>query len=168
MPPEYRAIGDSPSLTRGQLAALLAVKLEPLLSGARNASAVVITDTRAHWAAPYILTVARSAVMDPFPNHTFQPEQVVLRADLARAVSRTLNLIAKRQPQLAAAWRNPRRKFPDVPTGHLSYPAAALAVEAGVMTTSDDGSFQLTRPVTGTEAVAAIDKLAQLGGRPAR
>jgi tetratricopeptide (TPR) repeat protein len=168
MPPEYRAIGDSPSLTRGQLAALLAVKLEPLLSGARNASAVVITDTRAHWAAPYILTVARSAVMDPFPNHTFQPDQVVLRADLARAVSRTLNLIAKRQPQLAAAWRNPRRKFPDVPTGHLSYPAAALAVEAGVMTTAADGSFQLTRPVTGTEAVAAIDKLTQLGGRPAR
>jgi len=168
MPPEYRAIGDSPSLTRGQLAALLAVKLEPLLSGARNASAVVITDTRAHWAAPYILTVARSAVMDPFPNHTFQPDQVVLRADLARAVSRTLNLIAKRQPQLAAAWRSPRRKFPDVPTGHLSYPAAALAVEAGVMTTAADGSFQLTRPVTGTEAVAAIDKLTQLGGRPAR
>jgi tetratricopeptide (TPR) repeat protein len=168
MPPEYRAIGDSPSLTRGQLAALLAVKLEPLLSGARNASAVVITDTRAHWAAPYILTVARSAVMDPFPNHTFQPDQVVLRADLARAVSRTLNLSAKRQPQLAAAWRNPRRKFPDVPTGHLSYPAAALAVEAGVMTTAADGSFQLTRPVTGTEAVAAIDKLTQLGGRPAR
>jgi tetratricopeptide (TPR) repeat protein len=168
MPPEYRAIGDSPSLTRGQLAALLAVKLEPLLTGARNASAVVITDTRAHWAAPYILTVARSAVMDPFPNHTFQPDQVVLRADLARAVSRTLNLIAKRQPQLAAAWRSPRRKFPDVPTGHLSYPAAALAVEAGVMTTAADGTFQLTRPVTGTEAIAAIDKLAQLGGHPAR
>ena len=168
MPPEYRAIGDSPSLTRGQLAALLAVKLEPVLSGTRNASAVVITDTRAHWAAPYILTVARSAVMDPFPNHTFQPDQIVLRADLARAVSRTLNLIAKRQPQLAAGWRNPGRKFPDVPTGHLSYPAAALAVEAGVMTTAADGSFQLTRPVTGTEAVAAIDKLAQLGGRPAR
>ena len=168
MPPEYRSIGDSPSLTRGQLAALLAVKLEPVLSGTRNASAVVITDTRAHWAAPYILTVARSAVMDPFPNHTFQPDQIVLRADLARAVSRTLNLIAKRQPQLAAAWRNPRRKFPDVPTGHLSYPAAALAVEAGVMTTAADGSFQLSRPVTGTEAVAAIDKLAQLGGRPAR
>jgi tetratricopeptide (TPR) repeat protein len=168
MPPEYRGIGDSPSLTRGQLAALLAVKLEPLLTGARNASAVVITDTRAHWAAPYILTVARSAVMEPFPNHTFQPDQIVLRADLARAISRTLNLIAKRQPQLATAWRNPRRKFPDVPPGHLSYPAAALAVEAGVMTTAADGSFQLTRPVTGTEAVNAIDKLAQLGGRRAR
>ena len=36
------------------------------------------------------------------------------------------------------------------------------------MTPRPDGSFQLTRPVTGAEAVAAVDKLAQLGGRPAR
>ena len=46
--------------------------------------------------------------------------------------------------------------------GHLNYPAASLAVEAGVMTTAPDGSFQLTRPVTGAEAVAAVDKLAEL------
>ena len=72
-----------------------------------------------------------------------------------------LELIAKRQPQLAAPGATPRRKFPDVPPGHLSYPAAALAVEAGVMTAAADGSFQLTRPVTGTEAVAAVDKLAR-------
>ena len=36
------------------------------------------------------------------------------------------------------------------------------------MTTAPDGSFQLTRPVTGAEAVAAVDKLAELGGRPVR
>ena len=168
MPPEYRAIGEAASLTRGQLAALLAVKLEPLLSGARSVSAVVITDTRAHWAAPYILAAARAGVMDVYPNHTFLPDAIVRRADMARSVSKVLDLIAKRQPQLAAAWRNPRRKFPDVPPGHLSYPAAALSVEAGVMTAAPDGSFQLTRSVGGAEAVTAIDTLAQLGGHPAR
>jgi tetratricopeptide (TPR) repeat protein len=168
MPPEYRGIGDSAGLTRGELAALLAVKLEPLLTGTRSVSAVVITDTRAHWAAPYILTAARAGLMDVYPNHTFLPDQVVRRAEMARSVGKVLELIAKRQPQLASAWRNPKRTFPDVAPGHLSYPAAALAVEADVMTTAADGSFQLTRPVTGTEAVAAVDKLAQLGGRPAR
>ena len=168
MPEEYRTIGESPQVSRAQLAALLAVKLEPLLSGARKVSAVVITDTRSHWASPYILAVARAGVMDPYPNHTFLPDQTVRRADMARAVSRVLELVAKRQPQVAAAWRNPRRKFPDVAPSHLSYAAAALAVEAGVMTTAPDGSFQLTRPVDGAEAVAAVDKLAQLGGPPAR
>ena len=36
------------------------------------------------------------------------------------------------------------------------------------MTTAADGSFQLTRPVTGAEAVAAVDKLVELGGLPVR
>jgi hypothetical protein len=37
-----------------------------------------------------------------------------------------------------------------------------------VMTTAEDGSFQLTRPVTGAEAVSAMARLAQLAGQPAR
>ena len=168
MPPEYRGIADAAVVTRGQLAALLAVKLEPLLSGARTVSAVVITDTRSHWAAAYILAAARAGVMEVYPNHTFQPEALVRRVDMARAVSKVLEVVARRQPKLAAGWRNSRRKFPDVGPGHLNYPAASLAVEAGVMTPAPDGSFQLTRPVTGAEAVAAVDKLAELGGRPVR
>jgi tetratricopeptide (TPR) repeat protein len=168
MPPEYRNIGEAAMATRGQLAALLAVRLEPILTGTRTVSAVVITDTRSHWASSYILAVARAGVMEVYPNHTFQPEAIVRRVDLARAVSKVLDLIARRQPQLAATWRNSRRKFPDVGPGHLNYPAASLAVEAGVMTTAPDGSFQLTRPVTGLEVVAAVDKLVELGDRPVR
>jgi tetratricopeptide (TPR) repeat protein len=168
MPPEYRGIGEAPVVQRGQLAALLAVKLEPLLTGARTVSAVVITDTRSHWASAYILAAARAGVMEVYPNHTFQPDAVVRRVDMARTVGKVLELVVKRRPQLAAAWRNPRRKFPDLAPGHLSYPAAALAVEAAVMTTAADGSFQLTRPVTGAEAVAAVDKLVELGGLPVR
>jgi tetratricopeptide (TPR) repeat protein len=168
MPPEYRTIEASPAVTRGQLAALLAVQLEKLLSPARSVNAVVITDARGHWASPYILTTARAGVMEVYPNHTFLPEAVVRRVDLARAAGVVLELIAQRNPQLAASWRASRRKFPDVAAGHPNYPAAALAVDAGVMATTDDGSFQLTRPVAGAEAVSAVARLAQLAGQPAR
>jgi hypothetical protein len=51
---------------------------------------------------------------------------------------------------------------------HLSHPAASLAVEAGVMSTAADGSFGLSRPVTGAEALAAVTKLQELGGAPSR
>jgi tetratricopeptide (TPR) repeat protein len=168
MPPEYRTIETAPVVTRGQLAALFAVQLEPLLSTARNVNAIVITDMRGHWASPYILTAARAGVMEVYPNHTFQPDAGVRRADLASAVSRVLQLVAQRNPQLAASWRVSPRKFPDLGPGHLNYPTAALAVDAGVMTTADDGAFQLTRPVAGAEAVASIGRLAQLAGQPAR
>jgi tetratricopeptide (TPR) repeat protein len=168
MPPEYRTIETAPTITRGQLAALFAVQLEPLLAASRNITAIVITDTRGHWASPYILTTARAGVMEVYPNHTFQPDAIVRRVDLARAASRVLELVAQRNPQLAASWRASQRKFADVGPGHPNYPAAALAVDAGVMTTAEDGSFQLTRPVSGVEAATAMARLAQLARQPAR
>ena len=168
MPAEYRAIETAPELTRGQLAALFAVRLEGLLSGARSVNAVVITDTRGHWASPYILAVARADVMDVYPNHTFQPDAIVRRGDLARTSSRVLELIAKMNPSLAVSWRNVRRKFPDLPPSHFTYRAAALAVETGVMGVAEDGNFHLTRPVSGLEAVAAVIKLQELGGPQGR
>ena len=168
MPEEYRAIESAETVSRAQLAALLAVRLEPLLTRSRRVNAVVITDTRNNWASNHILSVARAGVMEVYSNHTFQPDAIVRRGDLALAVSRVLDLVAANHPQLAAEWRRDRRKFPDVSPRHFSYPAVALAVEAGVMAPLDDGSFQPTRPITGIEAIAAVEKLQELGGRPVR
>jgi tetratricopeptide (TPR) repeat protein len=168
MPEEYRSIEAAPTVTRAQLAALLGAQLDALLKRARRRATGVITDLRGNWAAPWILTVTRTGVMEPYPNHTFQPSGVVRRADLAAAASRVLSLIAEEKPRLAAGWRNPRRRFPDVAPGHLSHPAASLAVEAGVLTTTEDGSFQLTRLVTGAETVAAVKKLRALAESRAR
>jgi hypothetical protein len=69
---------------------------------------------------------------------------------------------------LADTWRNAKRQFTDIPLAHLSYPAASLTVEAGVMQALEDGSFQLTRPVSGAEAVAAVRKLEALAERRSR
>jgi tetratricopeptide (TPR) repeat protein len=162
MPEPYRAIESSPTVSRAQLAALLGVRLEDLLKRAGRRTAVVVTDTRGSWAAPWILSVTRAGLMEVYPNYTFQPDALVRRADLAAAASRALTLIAADNPKLGTAWRNARRRFPDVPPGHLSLPAISLAVEAGVMSTMPDGSFQLARPVTGEEAIAAVTRLQQL------
>jgi tetratricopeptide (TPR) repeat protein len=162
MPDEYRTIETSPTVSRAQLAALLGVRLDALVNRTQQRNAVVITDARGSWAAPWIMAVARAGLMEVYANHTFQPNSLVRRGDLALAASRTLSLIAVDDPKLAARWRDARRRFPDLSPGHLSYPAVSLAVEAGVMTTLEDGSFQLSRPVTGTEAVAAVRKLEEL------
>jgi tetratricopeptide (TPR) repeat protein len=169
MPAEYQSIESAPSVTRAQLAALLGVRLDALFKRMDRATAVVITDARASWASPWILSVARAGVMEVYANHTFQPSAIVRRADLARAASRVLALVADEKPVLGAQWRNAgRRRFPDVSQGHLSYPAVSLVVEAGVMAPAEDGSFQLTRPATGAEAVAAVKKLEDLANTRAR
>jgi hypothetical protein len=97
--------------------------------------------------------------MEPFPNHTFQPNTIVSRGDLAQAVSRVLSLIGAEKPRLAVRWRDPRPKFTDVGPSHLMYPAAARAVSSGVMTPLEGDTFQLTRPATGPEARDAVSKL---------
>ena len=168
MPGEYKAIETAPAVTRGELAALLGVRLDALLKRTQARNAVVMTDTRGHWAAPWILSTVRAGLMEVYPNHTFQPYATLRRADLAHAASRALSIIAAERPRLAAAWRNQKRRFSDVSPGHLSYPAASLAVEAGVMTTREDGSFGLMHPVTGAEAVAAVQALEELSEQPRR
>jgi tetratricopeptide (TPR) repeat protein len=165
MPPEFRAIDSATTVTRGQLAALLGVKLEGLLRRARASDAVVLTDIRTSWAAPWILAVTRAGVMDAFNNHTFQPSGTVRRGDLAQAVSRVLTLIAAEKPRLAARWRDPRPHFSDVSPSNLGYPAAARSVSAGVMAPLEGETFQPSRPVTGLEALDAIGKLEALARR---
>jgi tetratricopeptide (TPR) repeat protein len=163
MPPEFKAIETSPSLSREQLAALVGARLDELFKRAqRRNTAVVITDTRGSWATPWILSVTRAGVMEVYPNHTFQPAALVRRADLAETSSRVLSLIAAQKPALALSWRNGQRDFADVPPAHLSYAAASITVGAGVMQPLPDGSFQLARPVTGAEAVAAVKRLEEL------
>lgn len=165
MPAEYRAIHAAPAVTRAQLASLLGVKLEALLRRARASSTAVMTDVRGSWALPWIHAVTRAGVMAPFPNHTFQPGGIVRRGDLAQAVSRVLDLIAAEKPRIAARWRDPRPRFSDLAPTHLSYPAVARSVSAGILAPLEQDAFQLLRPVSGAEARDAVSKLEALATR---
>jgi tetratricopeptide (TPR) repeat protein len=165
LPAEYRAIDEAAQITRADLAALIGIRLAPLLQGGRrSADAALITDVRNNWAATWIVSVARAGVMDPFANHAFQPRTVVRRTDLAQASARLLARIAAQNPGRAGAWESARLKFSDLSPSHLAYPAASAAVAAGVMKTAADNSFQPSRAVTGAEAIEAIAKIEALSG----
>jgi tetratricopeptide (TPR) repeat protein len=165
MPAEFRAIEQAETVTRAQLAALIGIRLEALVKRTPPASVAVMTDARGNWAAQWILPVTRAGFMEVYGNHTFQPSAIVRRGDLAMAASRILSAIARENPRLGAGWRNARQKFSDLPPGHLSYSAASMAVAAGVMQPVENGAFQLSRAVTGAEAVAAINRLVELAER---
>ena len=164
LPAEYRAIDQAAQITRADLAALIGVRLGGILSSARRTDAALITDVRNHWAAVWILSVARAGVMEPFANHAFQPRTVVRRTELAQAAARLLARIAAKNPARAKAWEAARLKFGDLSPGHLAYPAASIAVASGVMKTAGDNSFQPSRAVTGAEAIEAIARLETLAG----
>jgi tetratricopeptide (TPR) repeat protein len=163
IPVEVRELRSAETVTRAQAAAYIGIHLEPLLSRTTRRVAAVVTDVRNHWAAPWILQVTQTGVMEAFPNHTFQPSNTIRRGDLARIAMRLIELAPQRRAE-AARWRSTRPRFADLPAGNLFYPAAAFAVSAGAMTADGDRFFH-TRPATGQEFAAAVDRVRQLTGR---
>jgi tetratricopeptide (TPR) repeat protein len=162
LPAQFKAALSSAQLTRGELAALIAVRLEPLVQAAPRRQAVV-TDTRGHWAAAWIAEVVGAGILEPFENHTFQPDVIIRRGDLATAVSRMLAVIASTDPALRARLAE-RPAIADMNQRHNQYPAAAAAVSSGVMPL-DGGRFQVGRVVSGSEAVDVLDKVRALSAR---
>jgi tetratricopeptide (TPR) repeat protein len=158
LPAEYRALPEQPAITRGDLAAVIGIRLEALLNGA-TPQAVLVTDVRNHWASNWILAVLRAGVMDAYENHTFQPRTPIRRSDLAQAVSRVLKLIAARQPALLKEWQGRQARMTDVGVSNLNYADVSLAVSSGVLTLGEGELFQLSRPVSGAEAIDAVAQL---------
>ena len=159
LPAEYRAIESAPQITRGDLAALIGVRLATLLQVTRARDVGVMTDIRGHWAESWILAVTRAGVLDPFANHTFQPRTVVRRVDFAQAIDAPARQgRRRRRRRRPKRWANARGRFTDIAAGHLAYPAASTAVAAGVMTAAPDGVVP---------AVAAGDRRRSHRGRRA-
>jgi tetratricopeptide (TPR) repeat protein len=163
LPAEFAAIRTAKQVTRGDLAALLGIRLDAVLKAAPSRE-VVMTDTRGHWAANWITEVVRASAMDEFENHTFQPRAVVRRVDLAQAVSRIVTLLARTRPALQARIAE-RPAIADMDGGHLNYPDAAVAVASGVMPLVNGNQFQLTRPVSGAEATETVERLQALAAQ---
>jgi predicted TPR repeat methyltransferase len=158
LPDAYRAIASSPQVTRGEVAALVGVRFRQLLSKAPARETVVLTDVRSHWAASWIMACVRAGVVEPYPNHTFQPRAFMRRLEMAQVVARVLDLAAQDRPGLSRRWAGESPRFGDLPPSHLGYPAAATAVSAGVMPVAD-GLFRPGRGMAGAEAVAIVERL---------
>ncbi len=170
LPEEYRAIESAPAVSRAALAALIGVRLAGVVDGSAATAPVVLTDVRSNWAELWITRVTRAGVMEGYANHTFQPETPVARIDMARVIAHLLPRVASSTE--VRAWQGTRVTFGDLASAHLAYPAASTAVTSGAMETSGGNAlFEPSRPVSGREALAAIERLEELasasGIRPA-
>lgn len=155
MPEEYRRIASAPTITRADLAALLAVKVSALSRVPQGTPPVAI-DISGSWARDHILKALAYDAMTVYPNHTFQPGATVRRGDVARAVQRVLDLLSHPAGSAPA--------LTDMSRGNLNYYPAARAVAAGLMDLTPAGAFEPWRPVSGAEAAQILDGLVRLVG----
>ncbi|HEY9847185.1 MAG TPA: S-layer homology domain-containing protein, partial [Candidatus Caenarcaniphilales bacterium] len=123
-----RSSGSRLSLALGITAAAIA----PFLSSAPSSAASVFSDTRGHWARPFIETLGQENVVSGFPDGTFKPDQPVTRAQFAAIVRQAFNENAVRQA----------RGFKDIPVNHWASAAIKEAYETGFMTGYPNSLFQ--------------------------
>lgn len=168
LPEQFRSISAAPTVTRGDMAALLGVRLPGLLRAAPERPAALVTDVAGTWAAPWIAAVLRAGVMEAFPNHTFQPAGLARRSDLAAVISRVLSLAATLDPARARNWQHDRVSFSDLLSTHPAFDAANRAVGARVLDPGPGGAFEPTRLLSGAEASEAVARLERLIGPRAR
>jgi tetratricopeptide (TPR) repeat protein len=161
LPPQYRAITQAAAVSRADVAASLGVRLAGALSHAPDRSSTVVTDVRGHWAAQWILPVVRAGWVEALPNHTFQPNGAVRRADLAAIVAAVVADVAAQRPRDVARWRSARPVFADMNREHAAYAVAAIAVSSGVMIAEGD-RFAPARAVSGAELAATLTRLERL------
>jgi tetratricopeptide (TPR) repeat protein len=149
-----REIRTSPAINREQLAGLLTRYFPQLLELRRTSQ--VMTDLPESWATRSIETVVGLGLLEPTANHTFQPARTVSRGEFAQAMSRLVRILGvsqKEAPPIAA---------PDLVPGSPLYRELQLVLGYGLLSLDSSGTFNVSAPVAGEEAVNTAEKLLRL------
>jgi tetratricopeptide (TPR) repeat protein len=147
----FHRIRDAETVTREQLA-LVIVRYFPQITELRQAPQI-ITDIQDSAASSEILAVVALGVMDALPNHAFEPSRPITRGELARALARLSRLIG------FSGSAGSQIPAPDVAPTSAIYSDVQLVLGSGVMTLEDSGGFELSREVSGRQAVRAAERL---------
>ncbi|MFD0869581.1 family 10 glycosylhydrolase [Paenibacillus residui] len=108
---------------------------------------VNFTDINGHWADKHIKDAVQQCLINGYPDHTFQPDKTVSRAEFTLMLARALQLEGNAKP-LAFADRNQ--------IGDWAQPAISLAVQAGIINGYEDGSFRPDAQISRVEMAAMI------------
>ena len=155
LPSEYRTLAAKPSLTREELAAVLAINLPGLEGLAQEREGVIVADAGDRWSTPFVLRLVQWGVLDVYQNNEFYPRMEVLRSMLVEAAFRVLELVG-------ATADAPQPVLTDPPPEHVLYRQVQAVVGLGVLETGRNGRFDLLEPVSGAEALAAVERLAAI------
>lgn len=122
-----------------------------------------VTDIDGYWAKNFIMDVVERNIrgLEPYPDHTFHPDQLINRGEYALMVEDALIAITGDQ-DLATRHIGTESRFPDVNPSHPAYNAICNAVDKGVMDAAMNGEFGLDKAVSGPDALLVIRKLKDL------
>ncbi len=118
-----------------------------------NMPTPTFTDIAGHWAMSAILSAASNQLVSGYPDGTFKPNAVITRAEFTVILANALKLEAA----------GPSTSFTDeARIGDWAKQAIANAVEAGIVSGYEDGSFRPSAHITRAEMAAMVARALKL------
>lgn len=123
-----------------------------------------VTDLEGHWAKNFIMDIVDLKIrgLEPYPDHTFHPDDLVNRGEYAMMVEDVIIAILGDESLATKYVGASRSRFPDVNPTHPAYNAICNAVDKNVMDASMNGLFAPEGSVSGPDALLVIRRLQQL------
>ncbi len=150
----FRTIRATNVLNRQQLAVIL-VRYFPQVTELRQTPQIV-TDIQGSWAGSEIQTTVGIGLIDPLPNHTFQPTADITRGEFALSMGRLIRVLG------VSTNTTPPIPLPDVAENDALFRDVQLVVGLELMALEDSGNFNVSGKVSGEEAVRAAERLLRL------
>ncbi len=123
-----------------------------------------VTDIEGHWAKNFIMDIVDLKVrgLEPYPDHTFHPGDLVTRGEYAMMVEDIIIAILGDESLATKYVGEEKSRFPDVNPSHPYYNAICNAVDKNVMDAAMNGQFGPEASVSGPDGLLVIRNLKQL------
>jgi tetratricopeptide (TPR) repeat protein len=161
LPSQYGAIPAADSITREQVAALISVEFKDALPDPTRKPPIII-DISTSWASRHILKTATLGILEVYPNHTFQPQKVVTRAQLAEILYRLVTQLEKLGYRFIQQIPPERIQISDVSPDNFYYRPIVMMISYDIMGLELGRKFNPELAVTGQEAVRHLNLILAL------
>jgi Tfp pilus assembly protein PilF len=161
LPSQYHNIMHKEVTSREEMAALLAVKFKGIIDEAK-AKPPIIIDISTSWASKFILTTTSLGILEIYPNHTFQPQKIITRAEMTEILLRLINLLKKKGYSLIQQFPPEIIQISDVSPDNYYYNPIAQIISYQIMDLDAERAFRPEQPVSGQEAIKTLDILLSL------
>jgi len=155
----YNEISRSSSLTKGELAFLIAIKILPQLHFTKDES-IVVTDIGDSSLKEYIYLVINTDLMSLYPNHTFKPSKIIIRREFVIIVEHLMKKSGINPRDYIGL--EPYINCSDLTVESIYYQPAQDLLRMGFIDLFNDNTFRSEETITGLEAVSCLDKLRRI------
>lgn len=156
LPSQYESIASSEAITHEETAALLGVKLKGIMEEVTSKPPIII-DIATSWASKFILQMTFLGILDIYPNHTFQPKKIVIRAEMADILLRLIRYLEKKEYKFIHQIPPDRIQISDISKQNYYYQPIIQSISYGIMDLYPDRTFKPDIPVSGQEFIRVLD-----------